>query len=383
MTDDDDQMDNAGNKTLISASSYNALAKATSALASVMSDDPRARCTFTCPLHACGKLFRRLEHLKRHLRTHTLHRPHLCQTCGKRFSRSDNLAQHKKVHQKTATPLTVANSCIEDEKLGFNSPLVYDPFYPAVYNDENYDAFPLDDLQLQHQQHVLDNIATTTSVTDPLMDFSIHDENVSLNSSLCNSPTMGHSFGRHQYYHQYPQQYDVVNSAASSIVPSPSSSSSSPYRGGVGSDGTSNPSNSANDYHYQLQQQQMQALQQALTSCMKKSTIHSPSSPFLSTPSTTAPYHHYQQQQQQHPRPVQVSHRWSLPEAPTFSSSSSSTSSSNVNTSVGSSLLTSPFVPPFQMNDLHGDDHWSQWHHLTHSATAMDLNDLHSFASTS
>ncbi|CAO3587538.1 unnamed protein product [Absidia cylindrospora] len=387
MTDDDDQMDNANNKTLISASSYNALAKATSALASVMSDDPRARCTFTCPLHACGKLFRRLEHLKRHLRTHTLHRPHLCQTCGKRFSRSDNLAQHKKVHQKAATPITVANSCIGDEKLGFQSPLVYDPFYPPIYNDENYDAFPLDDLQ----QHVMDNTATTTSVTDPLMDFSIHDENVSLNSSLCNSPTMGHSFGRQQYYHQYPQQYDIVNSAASSIVPSPSSSSSSPYRGGIGSDGSTNLNNSANDYHYQLQQQQMQALQQALTSCMKKSTIHSPSSPFLSTPSTTATYSHYQQQQQQQQqqRPVQVSHRWSLPEAPTFSSSTSSTSSSsNVNasaptTTTGSSLLTSPFVPPFQMNDLHGDDHWSQWHHLTHSATAMDLNDLHSFASTS
>ncbi|KAI8096680.1 STE like transcription factor-domain-containing protein [Halteromyces radiatus] len=61
-------------------------------------DDP-AR-LYTCPLSSCGKIFKRLEHLKRHLRTHTMERPYLCGLCGKRFSRSDNLAQHKKTHQR-------------------------------------------------------------------------------------------------------------------------------------------------------------------------------------------------------------------------------------------------------------------------------------------
>lgn len=56
--------------------------------------------SFTCPLSSCGKYFKRLEHLKRHLRTHTMERPYLCNLCGKRFSRSDNLAQHKKTHTK-------------------------------------------------------------------------------------------------------------------------------------------------------------------------------------------------------------------------------------------------------------------------------------------
>lgn len=58
---------------------------------------------FNCPLPSCGKHFKRLEHMKRHLRTHTMERPYLCDLCGKRFSRSDNLAQHKKTHQRLRT----------------------------------------------------------------------------------------------------------------------------------------------------------------------------------------------------------------------------------------------------------------------------------------
>jgi transcription factor STE12 len=53
---------------------------------------------FVCPLFSCGRMFKRMEHLKRHLRTHTMERPYGCPQCKKRFSRSDNLNQHLRTH---------------------------------------------------------------------------------------------------------------------------------------------------------------------------------------------------------------------------------------------------------------------------------------------
>ncbi|BFZ58730.1 CRISPR system Cascade subunit CasD [Savitreella phatthalungensis] len=53
-----------------------------------------------CP--KCHRRFKRLEHVKRHERSHTLEKPYTCsyEGCGRHFSRSDNLKAHEKTHFK-------------------------------------------------------------------------------------------------------------------------------------------------------------------------------------------------------------------------------------------------------------------------------------------
>lgn len=62
--------------------------------------NPYPQKSHSCPITACGRIFKRLEHLKRHVRTHTQERPYICPHCNKAFSRSDNLAQHRRTHDR-------------------------------------------------------------------------------------------------------------------------------------------------------------------------------------------------------------------------------------------------------------------------------------------
>ncbi|KAK7206195.1 transcription factor STE12 [Myxozyma melibiosi] len=70
------------------------------ATTSASSTGSSGRKSHTCPVASCGRIFARLEHLKRHVRTHTNERPYKCKICNRGFSRSDNLAQHRRTHDK-------------------------------------------------------------------------------------------------------------------------------------------------------------------------------------------------------------------------------------------------------------------------------------------
>ena len=81
---------------------------------------PYPQKSHSCPIPMCGRLFKRLEHLKRHVRTHTQERPYLCTLCNKAFSRSDNLAQHRRTHETNPDAIAPSEEEIEEERDAMN-----------------------------------------------------------------------------------------------------------------------------------------------------------------------------------------------------------------------------------------------------------------------
>ncbi|KAJ6001913.1 hypothetical protein N7499_002219 [Penicillium canescens] len=91
--------------------------------ATMMELGPYPQKSHSCPIPSCGRVFKRLEHLKRHVRTHTQERPYECPFCTKAFSRSDNLAQHRRIHeaQQDGQPLVPTDEDLENDENEFSS----------------------------------------------------------------------------------------------------------------------------------------------------------------------------------------------------------------------------------------------------------------------
>ncbi|GAA6009383.1 hypothetical protein JCM11491_004301 [Sporobolomyces phaffii] len=76
----------------------------------------KAKKVWLCKVKDCGRVFKRGEHLQRHVRSiHTGEKPFQCQWtgCGKYFSRHDNLNQHLRVHRKPGQSVEEFSAQIE------------------------------------------------------------------------------------------------------------------------------------------------------------------------------------------------------------------------------------------------------------------------------
>ncbi|KAI1279629.1 hypothetical protein F5Y07DRAFT_396678 [Xylaria sp. FL0933] len=66
---------------------------------------------FECAIPGCRKVFRRKEHLTRHLKSHDGQLQYVCHICGRRYARSDVLKRHVEFHPQYYKPKRDFTAC--------------------------------------------------------------------------------------------------------------------------------------------------------------------------------------------------------------------------------------------------------------------------------
>ncbi|KAJ5263541.1 hypothetical protein N7478_011146 [Penicillium angulare] len=142
--------------------------------ATMMELGPYPQKSHSCPIPSCGRLFKRLEHLKRHVRTHTQERPYPCPYCSKAFSRSDNLAQHRRIHeaQQDGQPVATEED-LENEENDFesagedSSPPALEPAHPHAHHAHAHAHVHAHPHAHAHAPHMV-NMPAMTSMPAPM-----------------------------------------------------------------------------------------------------------------------------------------------------------------------------------------------------------------------